>query len=284
MSSYDELKLTVKIENIKEVYYDNEFQLDLEETLELMKKTPIEFFDEDIVFYGEDFKVILEPNYYGEPEFIEISLKRPSSSKIHKPFTVDAGEKKHSKEYGKNIPFMTEQMIEDEEIAKQKAIEEEKRRDKEQHQKELDYIKEKENFTKDCDNITNEDLYQIFKGGTSGENAYITIPYFPNNSTSYHINDENFLTPELRKAIDFIGYAVKVNGQFRVFAKKSLYLFRDEGTPNELYYHEVMNRLKNNRKIIPILGIATKHVSSRPKDILTYNLEDIKDTLWILNI
>lgn len=95
MSSYDELKLTVKIENIKEVYYDNEFQLDLEETLELMKKTPISFFDEDIIFYGEDFKVILEPNYYGEPEFIEISLKRPSSSKTHKPFTVDAGEKKN---------------------------------------------------------------------------------------------------------------------------------------------------------------------------------------------
>ena len=45
-----------------------------------------------------------------------------------------------------------------------------------------------------------------------------------------------------------------------------------------------MNRLKNNRKIVPILGIATEHVSARPKDILTYNLEDIKDTLWILNI
>lgn len=285
MSSYDELKLTVNIKDIEEVYYNDEFRLDLEETLELMKKTPIEFFDEYIVFYGKDFKVILEfSDYSQELEFIKISLKKPSSLEIHKPFTVDRTEKKYSKEYKKDTPFMTEQMIKDEEIAKQKAIEEEKRRDKEQHQKELDYIKEKENFAKDCDNITNKDLYQIFKGGTSGENAYITIPYFPNNSTSYHINDEKFLTPELRKAIDFIGYAVKVNGQFRVFAKKSLYLFRDEDTPNELYYHEVMNRLKNNRKIIPILGIATEYVSERTKDILTYNLEDIKDTLWILNI
>ena len=95
MSSYDELKLTVNIKDIEEVYYNDEFRLDLEETLELMKKTPIEFFDEYIVFYGKDFKVILEfSDYSQELEFIKISLKRPSSLEIHKPFTVDRTEKK----------------------------------------------------------------------------------------------------------------------------------------------------------------------------------------------
>ena len=60
MSSYHELKTTVNIQDIEEVYYNDDFRLDLEETLELMKETPIDSFDENIVFYGKDFKVILK--------------------------------------------------------------------------------------------------------------------------------------------------------------------------------------------------------------------------------
>ena len=278
MTSYDELKFATNINEIEEVYYNKEFKLDLKETLELMKETSIDDFDSNIEFYGKDFKVSLfQLGYQEDPEFIQISLARPSSSEIHKPFTVDASETKYSKEHRKNIPFMTDQMVKDEKESKQKAIEEEKRRKEEQNQKEINYIKEKEEFATTSDDITNEDLFQIFKGGAYGNNAYITVPYFPNNTSNFRVSDENFLASDVRNAIDFVGYAVKVNGQFRIFAKKSLYMFGDDDTQNERYYHEIMDKLQKDRKIIPILGIADEYVSDYPEDIFKNNLKDIKD-------
>lgn len=278
MTSYEELEFAVNIDEIEEVYYNNEFKLDLQETLELMKETSIEYFDDKIIFYGKDFKVSLfQLGYQEDPEFIKVSLARPYSSKIHKPFTVDVTETKYSKEYQTDIPFMTDQMVKDEEESKQKAKEEEKRRKEEQNQKEINYIKEKEEFTTTSDDITNEDLFQIFKGGTYGDNAYITVPYFPNNTANYQVSDENFLASDVRNTIDFAGYAVKVNGQFRVFARKSLYMIGNDDTQNERNYHDVMNRLQQDGKIIPILGIADEYVSDYPEDIFKNNLKNIKD-------
>lgn len=278
MTSYEELEFAVNIEEIEEVYYNDEFKLDLKETLELMKETSIEYFDDKIIFYGKDFKVSLfQLGYQEDPEFIKVSLVRPSSSKTHKPFTVDVTETKYSKEYRKNIPFMTEQMIKDDEESKRKAKEEAKKREDEQNQKELNYIKEKEEFANTSDDITENDLFQIFKGGAYGNNAYITIPYFPNNTSNYRVSDETFLASDVRNTIDFVGYAVKVNGQFRIFAKKSLYMFGNADTQNERYYHEIMDRLQKDRKIIPILGIADEYVSEYPEDIFKTNLKDIKE-------
>lgn len=278
MTSYEELEFATNINEIEEVYYNKEFKLDLKQTLELMKETSIDDFDSYIEFYGKDFKVSLfQLGYQEEPVFIEISLARPSSTEVHKPFTVDASETKYSKEHRKSIPFMTEQMVKDEEESKQKAKKEEKRRKEEQNQKEINYIKEKEEFATTSDDITNEDLFQIFKGGTYGNNAYITVPYFPNNTANYQVSDENFLASDVRNTIDFVGYAVKVNGQFRIFARKSLYMIGNDDTQNERHYHEVMDRLQKDRKIIPILGIADEYVSDYPEDIFKNNLKDIKD-------
>ena len=263
MTSYEELEFATNINEIEEVYYNKEFKLDLKQTLELMKETSIDDFDSYIEFYGKDFKVSLfQLGYQEEPVFIEISLARPSSTEVHKPFTVDASETKYSKEHRKSIPFMTEQMVKDEEESKQK---------------EINYIKEKEEFATTSDDITNEDLFQIFKGGTYSNNAYITVPYFPNNTANYQVSDENFLASDVRNTIDFVGYAVKVNGQFRIFARKSLYMIGNDDTQNERHYHEVMDRLQKDRKIIPILGIADEYVSDYPEDIFKNNLKDIKD-------
>ena len=278
MTSYEELEFATNINEIEEVYYNKEFKLDLKQTLELMKETSIDDFDSCIEFYGKDFKVSLfQLGYQEEPAFIEISLARPSSTEVHKPFTVDASETKYSKEYRKNIPFMTDQMVKDEKESKQKAIEEEKRRKEEQNQKEINYIKEKEEFATTSDDITEEDLFQLFKGGTYGNNAYITVPYFPNNTANYQVSDENFLASDVRNTIDFVGYAVKVNGQFRVFARKSLYMIGNDDTQNERHYHDVMDRLQQDGKIIPILGIADEYVSDYPEDIFKNNLKDIKE-------
>ena len=145
-------------------------------------------------------------------------------------------------------------------------------------QKEINYIREKEEMANASEGVTDKDLFQIFKGGTTGHNAYITIPYIPENSTSYSVTDDNFLTPDVRQAIDFVGYAVKEDGAFRVFAKTSLYTFTTTNeTDNERHYREVMDRLENDRKVVPILGIATETVSEYPEDIFRENLDDIKE-------
>lgn len=277
MTSYDELISTVNIEEVEDVYYRNEYKLDLEETLELMKETSIEDFDIDIDFYGKDFKVSIFPLDDG-PEFMRISLVRPNSTEIHKPFTVDVSKKKYSDEHQEQIPFMTEQMIENEKESVKRQQESIRRRKEEQNQKETDYINEKEKHANASENITDEDLFTIFEGGRSGHNAYITIPYYPDNSTTYRVTDDDFLTPDVRKVIDYVGYAVKTDGEFRVFAKKSLYTFTTtDETENERQYREVMSKLEHDGKIVPILGIATETVSGYPKEIFEDNLESIKD-------
>lgn len=277
MTSYDELISTVNIEEVEEVYYRNEYKLDLEETLELMKETSIEDFDIDIDFYGKDFKVSIFPLDEG-PEFMRISLVRPNSKETHKPFTVDVSKKKYSDEHQEQIPFMTEQMIEDEKESIKRQQESIRKRKEEQRQKELDYINEKEEYDNTSEKITDNDLFTIFEGGRSGHNAYITIPYYPDNSTTYSVTDDDFLTPDVRKAIDYVGYAVKTDGEFRVFAKKSLYTFTTtDETENERQYREVMSKLEHDGKIVPILGIATENVSGYPKEIFENNLESIKN-------
>lgn len=278
MNSYDELQSTVNIVEIEDVYYKNEFRLDVEETLKLMKETSIEDFDSNIEFYGKDFKVSMFQFNDEGSEFVRISLARPNVNQIHKPFTVDASEKKYSDEHKECIPFMTEQMVKEEQESARRKQESIRRRQERQIQKELKYISDKEEMANASEGLTDEDLFHIFKGGTSGHNAYITIPHIPESSTSYGIADEDFSTPIVRKAIDFVGYAVKVDGEFRVFAKKSLYSFTTaDETDNERRYRKVMNRLENNRKIIPILGIATENVSEYPEDIFRENLDDIKE-------
>lgn len=278
MKSYDELKSTVNIAEIEDVYYKNEFRLDLEETLELMKLTSIEDFDSNIEFYGKDFKVSMFQFNDEGPEFVRISLARPNSNQTHKPFTVDASKKKFSDEHEECIPFMTEQMVKEEQESTRRKQESIRRQQEIQIQKELKYISDKEEMAKASEGVTDKDLFQIFKGGTTGHNAYITIPHIPESSTSYSITDEDFSTPVVRKAIDFVGYAVKVDGEFRVFAKTSLYSFTTaDETDNEQYYREVMNRLESAGKIIPILGIATENVSEYPEDIFRENLDDIKE-------
>lgn len=277
MTSYDELISTVNIKEVEDVYYGNEHRLDLEKTLELMKETLIEDFDSNIEFYGKDFKVSMFQLDEG-PEFVRISLVRPNSKETHKPFTVDVSEKKYSSEHQKQIPFMTEQMIEDERESVKRQQESIRRRKEEQNQKEIDYINEKEEYADASEKITDEDLFTIFEGGRSGHNAYITIPYYPDNSTTYRVTDDDFLTPDVRKVIDYVGYAVKVDGEFRVFAKKSLYTFTTtDETENERQYREVMSKLEHDGKIVPILGIATETVSGYPKEIFEDNLESIKN-------
>ena len=269
MNSYELLKEEVNIEEIKEVYYDDKYKLDLETTLELMKKTDMFDFSYNIVFYGKDFKVI-KIDTEEEKYFLTISLKKPSKRKVFVPFTLNEYRMRYSAEYGESIPFKTEKMIKEDEEYERKQYEDTKRK--------IETIKEE---LSKSETITEDFMFNVFEGGLFGNNAYLTIPSFPEKSNSCYISDENFVDKELRKAVDYIGYASLYNGKLVVTAKKTLYLFEDEEeTELEKEYKAVMKYLFENKKVIPIIGIGYDRIrpddERRAKDILNEYLGDIK--------
>lgn len=280
MNSYELLKEEVNIEQIKEVYYDDKYKLDLETTLELMKKTDMFDFSYNIVFYGKDFKVI-KIDTEEEKYFLTISLKKPNKRKVFVPFTLNEYRMRYAEEYKESVPFKTEKMIkEDEEYErKQKESREEyKRKQYEDTKRKIATIKEE---LSKSETITEDFMFNVFEGGLFGNNAYLTVPSFPEKSNSCYISDENFVDKELRKVVDYMGYASLYNGKLVVTAKKSLYLF-DNGEETELEkeYKEVMKYLFENKKVIPIIGIGYDRIrpddERRAKDILNEYLSDIK--------
>ena len=280
MNSYELLKEKVNIEEITEVYYEDRYKLDLETTFELMKTTGMYDISEGIVFYGKDFKII-KIDTSEEQIFSKISFKKPSKRKVFVPFTLNEYKMRYAEEHGEPVPFKTEAMVkEDEEYErKQKESREEyKRKQYEDTKRKIATIKEE---LSKSETITEDFMFNIFEGGIFGNNAYLTVPSFPEKSNSYHISDENFVDKELRKLVDYIGYASLYNGKLVVTSKKTLYLFEDEEeTELEKEYKEVMKHLFENKKIIPIIGIGYDRISPdderRAKEILTDYLEDIK--------
>ena len=280
MNSYELLKEEVNIEEIKEVYYDDKYKLDLETTLELMKKTDMFDFSYNIVFYGKDFKVI-KIDSEEEKYFLTISLKKPNKRKVFVPFTLNEYRMRYSEEHEERIPFKTEEMIkEDEEYErKQKESREAyKRKQYEDTKRKIETIKEE---LSKSETITEDFMFNVFEGGLFGNNAYLTVPSFPEKSNSCYISDKNFVNEELRKAVDYAGYASLYKGKLVVTAKKTLYLF-DNGEETELEkeYKEVMKYLFENRKVIPVIGIGYDRIrpddERRAKDILNEYLVDIK--------
>lgn len=277
MNSYELLKEEVNLEEIKEVYYDDKYKLDLETTLELMKKTDMFDFSYNIVFYGKDFKVI-KIDTEEEKYFLTISFKKPSKRKVFVPFTLNEYRMRYAEEYGEPIPFKTEKMIkEDEEYErKQKESREEyKRKQYEETKRKIETIKEE---LSKSETITEDLMFNVFEGGLFGNNAYLTVPYFPEKSNFWHILEENFADKELRSVVDFLGYAALENGKLTVVAKKTLYSYEnDEETELEKEYKKVMKDLFDKRKIVPVIGIVYNRIDERtPKEILTDYLVDIK--------
>lgn len=138
----------------------------------------------------------------------------------------------------------------------------------------------KEELSK-SETITEDLMFNVFEGDLFGNNAYLTVPSFPEKSNSCYISDKNFVDEDLRKAVDYIGYASLYNGKLVVTAKKTLYLF-DNGEETELEkeYKKVMKYLFENKKVIPIIGIGYDRIrpdeERRAKDILNDYLADIK--------
>ena len=255
MNSYKLLEEVVSIEEITEIYYNNKYKLDLETTFELMKKTGIYDVSEGIVFYGKDFKVIQIDNSE-EKIFSKISLKKPNKRKVFVPFTLDEYKMSYSEEHKEHVPFKTEEMLREEEEEKRRQEEYHKEYKRKQDEATKKVIEENKEELSKNEEITEDFIFNIFEGGIYGNNAYLTIPYFPEKSNSYYISAENFVD-------------------------KELYLFEnEEETELEKEYKVVMKDLLDKRKVVPIIGIGYNRIPQdderTAKEILTDYLNDIK--------
>lgn len=106
MNSYKMLTDIANIDEIKEVYYNNKYKLDLTTTIELMKTTDICDISDKLIFYGKDFKIIkIETEDIRDSFFLKISLKKPSTRKIFVPFTLDSYHMNYSAQYQEPVPF-----------------------------------------------------------------------------------------------------------------------------------------------------------------------------------
>ena len=106
MNSYKMLTDLVDIDEIREVYYNNKYKLDLTTTIELMKTTDICDFSDKLTFYGKDFKIIkIELEDIRDSFFVKVSLKKPTTRKIFIPFTLDSYHMNYSSEYNEPVPF-----------------------------------------------------------------------------------------------------------------------------------------------------------------------------------
>lgn len=281
MNSYELLEEVVSIEEITEVYYNDKYKLDLEATLELMKKTNMFVFSDNIVFYGKDFKVIKIDNE-DEKYFLTISLKKPSKRKVFVPFTLEKHKMRYAEEYEEPIPFKTEAMIKEDEEYERKQIESRKEYQRKQYEDTKKVIENTKEELSISETITEDFMFNVFEGGFCGRNAYLTIPHFPEKSNFWHILEENFADKELRSVVDFLGYAALENGKLTVVAKKTLYLFEnEEETELEKEYKEVMKDLLDKRKVISVIVIGYNRIPQdderTAKEILIDYLADIKE-------
>lgn len=279
-SSYELLNEEVNIEEITEVYYEDRYKLDLETTFELMKTTGMYDISEGIVFYGKDFKII-KIDTSEEQIFSKISLKKPNKRKVFVPFTLDEYKMSYSKEHKEHVPFKTEEMLREEEEEKRRQEEYQKEYKRKQYEDTKRIIEENKEELSKNEEITEDFIFNIFEGGIYGNNAYLTIPHFPEKSNSYYISAENFVNKDFRKIVDYIGYASLENGKLVLTAKKTLYLFEnEEDTELEKEYKAVMKELLDKRKVIPVIGIGYNRIPQdderTAKEILIDYLDDIK--------
>lgn len=280
METYDLLMELIDSEDlITSVYYKEEFKLNVKDTLDLMKTTHIIDFSENIVLYGNDFKIIkIETDNIQDSFLFKISLKKPNKKKEFKPFTLDSYKFLYSEELQTPVPFKTIKMLEEEEKEKKKKEELKKQKEKEKWNNFINYMEDLKTKSKSYEILTDKDNFSTFSGGKFDSCEYITIPKLPVGNYEFkypNIKDENFLTYDDRKLFDFAGYVAKINGNWEIV--KVITPFSDKYLD---YFNEFISNLITENKITFVIGSAPEifyfyNSKERPKSFIERVKKDI---------
>lgn len=280
METYDLLMELIDSEDlITSVYYKEEFKLNVKDTLDLMKTTHIIDFSENIVLYGDDFKIIkIETDNIQDSFLFKVSLKKPKNKKEFKPFTLDSYKFLYSEELQTSVPFKTIKMLEEEEKEKKKKEELKKQKEKEKWNNFINYMEDLKTKSKSYEILTDKDIFSTFSGGKFDSCEYITIPKLPVGNYEFkcpNIKDENFLTYDDRKLFDFAGYVAKINGNWEIV--KLITPFSDKYLD---YFNEFISNLIAENKITFVIGSAPEvfyfyRSKERPKSFIERVKKDI---------
>lgn len=280
METYDLLMELIDSEDlITSVYYKEEFKLNVKDTLDLMKTTHIIDFSENIVLYGDDFKIIkIETDNIQDSFLFKVSLKKPKNKKEFKPFTLDSYKFLYSEELQTPVPFKTIKMLEEEEKEKKKKEELKKQKEKEKWNNFINYMEDLKTKSKSYEILTDKDIFSTFSGGKFDSCEYITIPKLPVGNYEFkcpNIKDENFLTYDDRKLFDFAGYVAKINGNWEIV--KLITPFSDKYLD---YFNEFISNLIAENKITFVIGSAPEvfyfyRLKERPKGFIDRVKKDI---------
>lgn len=280
METYDLLMELIDSEDlITSIYYKEEFKLNVKDTLDLMKITHIIDFSENIVLYGDDFKIIkIETDNIQDSFLFKVSLKKPNKKKEFKPFTLDSYKFLYSEELQTPVPFKTIKMLEEEEKEKKKKEELKKQKEKEKWNNFINYMEDLKTKSKSYEILTDKDIFSTFSGGKFDSCEYITIPKLPVGNYEFkcpNIKDENFLTYDDRKLFDFAGYVAKINGNWEIV--KLITPFSDKYLD---YFNEFISNLIAENKITFVIGSAPEvfyfyRSKERPKGFIDRVKKDI---------
>lgn len=280
METYDLLMELIDSEDlITSIYYKEEFKLNVKDTLDLMKITHIIDFSENIVLYGDDFKIIkIETDNIQDSFLFKVSLKKPNKKKEFKPFTLDSYKFLYSEELQTPVPFKTIKMLEEEEKEKKKKEELKKQKEKEKWNNFINYMEDLKTKSKSYEILTDKDIFSTFSGGKFDSCEYITIPKLPVGNYEFkcpNIKDENFLTYDDRKLFDFAGYVAKINGNWEIV--KLITPFSDKYLD---YFNEFISNLIAENKITFVIGSAPEvfyfyRSKERPKSFIECVKKDI---------
>lgn len=280
METYDLLMELIDSEDlITSIYYKEEFKLNVKDTLDLMKITHIIDFSENIVLYGDDFKIIkIETDNIQDSFLFKVSLKKPNKKKEFKPFTLDSYKFLYSEELQTPVPFKTIKMLEEEEKEKKKKEELKKQKEKEKWNNFINYMEDLKTKSKSYEILTDKDIFSTFSGGKFDSCEYITIPKLPVGNYEFkcpNIKDENFLTYDDRKLFDFAGHVAKINGNWEIV--KLITPFSDKYLD---YFNEFISNLIAENKITFVIGSAPEvfyfyRSKERPKSFIERVKKDI---------
>ena len=246
-----------------------------------MKNTHIMDFSDNIVLYGEDFKIIkIETDNIQDSFLFKVSLKKPNKKKEFKPFTLNTYKFLYSDEFQTPVPFKTIKMLEEEEKEKKEAEEFKKQREEEKWNKFINYMEDLKSKSKSYEILTDKDIFSTFSGGKSDSCEYITVPKLPVGNYEFkypNIKDENFLTYDDRKLFDFAGYVAKINGNLEIIEIITPF---DSNSKYIDYFNEFISNLITENKITFVIGSAPEtfyfyRLKERPKGFIERVKKDI---------
>ena len=286
MNAFKSLERLINVEDITTIT-THAMELTIPETLELMKEVIEENLLVDLVFWTKDEKVVVENvmDDWGDTnkELVSISLK-PSKNLI-KGTPESLVDTWQDPETGKNLPFKTESYLE-------KLREDERKREKMEKEREMAHIKEiievtnknKEYF--ETLPVTEFEPFTIFEGGSNNNCRYVTLPRdFDASKSPYGLLGDLYeeVDKEVRKLVDYVGYAIKEHGRLVTIGRYSL-AQRNKEDSEELrkakdYQEQVWEDAENNGKIVKVVGVSIESVMFSEKGTLQEVAEKLQDEM-----